>query len=178
MQKPSSLYLVQHHQQLENFQKPDSILFREEMLKWYIWDYQQKECLSVDAEIFYTAALDALQNIKPFEAVISLGVDELNKRLYLAKRTWGKIFLGDTTVLTFSHDNRFENRAFYNLADWLELEADEKLEIRFWQKHRWADFFRQRIKDRANELMKKAAAKRKDADEYEKSALLVLNNLV
>lgn len=182
--KPSKLYLVPSHHGLNNPDKSLYTLFEEEMLKWPIYLHDNDDPhLYEGGKIthIYRQVLDALCNIGPFDAVISLGVNKEKERIFFIKRTWGKILLNDEPVDVFSHDSRYANAAFRSLLEWPELpkkQDENAIEILFtWTIEDWISFFRQRIKNRALFLKKKAETQRTEAKELEESAWKFLEHL-
>lgn len=181
--KPSILRLFQDHG--DDF-KGEGVLFTPEMLKWPFFGGAdgEKEIVEYEYVNIHRKALEALTMISPFNASISMGVDLERKRLFLAYRTWGAIYLNGESVLSFSHDTREQNKPFRSLYEWTELDTKEnkylgQIEeiISLWTVEQWSDFFRKRILKKVNDLKIKAQAKRDDASSLEERADVLLSAL-
>lgn len=188
-QKPS-LFLVGNHLKLEE----PGIPFTENMLTWPIVSFTDypEPCVNIERNTILKNALGALTQLSPFHVKISVTAEIENERLSYENRTWGKIFLNEENVLTFSHHSKKANDAFADLAEWVELEEkpfqNEKQWRDDWQKilvtlakwsvDDWVKFFKEKIVSRAMHLKNKANKKKKDAEELEKSADTILVSIV
>jgi hypothetical protein len=176
-QKPSSVVILSPSHSFVT--GPYTVLIPE-MLQWPIVNCEGVVVHSIDTGI-YRKALEALTHITPFETMISIGVDQANKRLILVRRTWGEIFINREHVLKFSHDSRVDNRPYCSLAEWPELDSGkpyvtekewkvEKMAIleklAGWSVEEWKHFFYSKIKDKVKELNSKA-----DKREIENTAI-------
>jgi len=158
--KRSKLILVPSHHDFENV-KEVGVVFKSEMLKWPIVDHEEKLWPQV-LQIIYKDAFEALTNISPFNAVVSMGVDLKNKKFIDPKRTWGMIYLKQNPILYFSHDTRPGNRAFYSLLDWPQINNDNDV-IAWSSVDAWVKFFRGRIQKKANEMIQQSQVKLAEA---------------
>lgn len=169
--KPS-LFLVGNHLKLD---APSSIPFTEDMLTWPIVSFSNypEPCPIIERDIILKNALSALMKLSPFNVKISVTAELENKRLSYEFRTWGKIFLDEENVLTFSHHSKKTNTPFYELVEWTEAEKDNEelfIELAKWSVEDWIEFFKKRIMERSTHLQNKADSKRADAQKLEDSA--------
>lgn len=72
------------------------------------------------------AALQALMDLRGFDAAVSYGVCELRgvPHIALPHRVWGEITLGspENVIAAFTHDTRRDNSPFFVQLQWLEGE--------------------------------------------------------
>ena len=187
-QKPSLLLLTPDHQSygandFEEYQsRKGNTLFQPEFLTWPMHFTEIKE-MPPEYVSFHRNALQALTEIDPFLAVISLRVDTEKRILTHSHRTWGTIFLDGMKVLQFSHDTRHDNVPFTSLAEWPELHSlnsrDQKWKsiietLQGWSVSAWKDFFKNKINGRAIFLQGKANKIREEARSLETSAASIL----
>ncbi len=141
---------------------PDNAIeLTEEMLSWLRCGYNG-EFLDESWTNAYRNALEALLNIPPFDAQVSMWVDVEKKHICFASgREWGIIYLGDQTVVCFSHDTRHKNRSFYGLLHWTEqVDDNESLEnVKKWSVDQWRTFFYSRIRRSAEGNLRSAQKK-------------------
>jgi hypothetical protein len=179
-QKPS-LFLVGNHLKIEE----PGIPFTEDMLGWPIISFTDypEPCVNLERNTILRNALGALSRLSPFHVKISITAELENKRLSYENRTWGKIFLNEENVLTFSHDSTEEKKPFSNLEDWVEKEVyigeqGKLVALAKWSTDNWIKFFKEKIVARAVHLKNKAKRKKEDADDLEKSADIILMSIV
>lgn len=172
-QEKSNLFLVKSHHSFND----EGIEFKTEMLAWPI--YQSEDDEKIIEEKYQKVIKDALfamTELAPFTIKISLGVDEINKRLFDVKRIWGNIYLKDKVVVPFTRDTRYDNAPFVSLFDWVEMmnfasspqyegHDNEFQKVIDWSSRgNWKQFFKNRIAQSYSTLMGNAI------DEMEKAA--------
>lgn len=175
-QKPS-LFLVGNHLK---FEQP-GIPFTEKMLTWPIMSFTDpsEPCANIERNTIVRNVLGALTKLSPFLIKISITATVEKEQLFYEFRSWGKIFLNEENVLTFSHYSTEENKPFSNLEDWVEgrryVNEQEKLvALAKWSVEDWINFFKKKILARSTHLQNKADNKREDAKKLEDSANLIL----
>jgi len=138
---------------------PDNAIeLTEEMLSWPQYGHNG-ELPDESLVNVYKNALEALLNIPPFDAQVSIWADIERKHICrTAKRIWGIIYLGDQTIVSFSHDTRYNNCPFYGLLEWTEqVDDDESLEkVKRWSVDQWKTFFYSRIRRSAEDNLSSA----------------------
>ena len=181
--KKPSLFLIPNH---HSFEEP-GVPFTEEMLQWPIHLFSSDELWQIERNRVLRNALMALSKIHPFHAKVSFGVDLKNKNLQYPKRTWGKLFLEDENVLTFSHHSQKTNAPFSELGEWVEMEdkpwkTEKELKDNWqnvlnilaqWTVNEWIDFFQKKLIERGTFLSDKSDKIRADADALRKKACII-----
>jgi hypothetical protein len=184
--KPSTVTLFYSHDY--DFKPGVGVLLRDEMLNWPIFEFNGQTQLNEVRTKTHRDAFSSLLKIEPFDSVVSIKVDEKNKRLIRAYKTRGQIFLNGESVLNFSYHSKDCNKRFVSLEEWPEIEINHQTAsvesgkdwsrvyktLSEWGVDQWIEFFFKRIKDKAEALNKKAQAKRSDAQSLEGRAEKIL----
>lgn len=141
----------------------------EEMLGW---EYHGHDAIILD-EFWvntYHNALEALLNIPPFDAQVSIWANVEKKHICLTThREWAVIFLNGKAVAYFSHDTRFDN-PFEGLIQWTEQADDGKEKVKKLTVDQWKDFFYGRIRKIAKNNLISAEEKMQEAQKQKKEA--------
>lgn len=177
----SKLFFVPSH---HDFDK-EGLEATAEMLnyeKWPLVNYRN-EIIDENTQKLYKDAFNALTNIAPFWAKVSMEINKEEKVFMFPKRTWGKIYLYDDFVVRFSHDTRHDNAPFNWIAEWPELTKigfvnDELQKIIDWSSiENWTNFFKGRIKSIAEKQINKAIDEQAKAEEQIKIGQNILDVL-
>ncbi len=174
----SSVLLVPSHHNfytsnfLDSKDMPNEVIeLTEEMLSWAYYGHNGELSGGYWVNTYHNA-LEALLNISPFDAQVSIWADVEEKRICLTtKREWGVIYLGDQVVVKFSHYSRPGNSPFYGLLEWTEQVDDNAIErVKKWTVNQWKDFFYGRIRKIAEDNLSSAKKKIKEAKKQQKVA--------
>lgn len=185
--KPSRVTLSFNSYEFQ-FKPGQGDLLRPEMLNWPIYEHLGYCQLDEVRMKTLRGALSGLMNIHPFDSVISLNVDEENKRLVCDKKIQGEIFLNEESTVSFRYHSRKQNKPFVSIEEWPEIEFDHTAcsvesdndwkrvykTLSEWTVEQWTEFFLKKIKDKAEALNNKAQAKRSDAQSLEDRAVKIL----
>lgn len=184
--KPSIVTLTDSYQ--FQFQPGQGDLLRPEMLNWPIYERMGYYPLEEIRKKTLHGALSGLMNIHPFESVVSVILDEENKRLVCCKKIQGEIFLNGESVVSFRYHSKKENKPFVSIEEWPEIELSFQTystesdndwkrvykTLSEWTVEQWTEFFLKKIKDKAEALNNKAQGKRSDAESLENRAEKIL----
>jgi hypothetical protein len=133
----------------------------------------------------YTAALGGMMwRSSKFTWAVSLNAithDGDTRISATAHREWGWLMLSETgdVVCRFSHDTRYDNRPFYGLLEWLQIDisidspqfGDQLAE---WSDaDTWADFFTATVERVAKSLETNAQKLQEDANALKQKAALI-----